>query len=135
MMENNEKEVFNYKYSAKQQQEIESIRKKYIDKTEDKMEQLRRIDNGVTQKATVASLVIGIIGALVLGVGMSLAMAPDFAKIFGPLSGMALPIGIIIGIIGIITLSLAYPIYNRILKIEREKAASEVLRLTEELLK
>jgi hypothetical protein len=44
-------------------------------------------------------------------------------------------IGIIIGIIGIVMVCLAYPVYNRILKKEREKIAPEVLRLTDELMK
>ena len=37
------KESFHYTYSAKQQEEIQSIRKKYLPQ-EDKMEQLRRLD-------------------------------------------------------------------------------------------
>ena len=73
-MENNE--TFRYTYSAKEQQEIRAIRNKYAapEKTEDKMEQLRRLDGAVTQKATVVSLVLGILGALIMGSGMSLAM-------------------------------------------------------------
>ena len=35
---------FNYTYSAKQQEEIKNIRKKYVAPEEDKMEQLRRLD-------------------------------------------------------------------------------------------
>lgn len=60
-MEN--KETFNYSYSAKEQEEIKAIRKKYTvqEQTEDKMAQLRRLDAAVTQKATTVSLVFGII--------------------------------------------------------------------------
>ena len=43
--------------------------------------------------------------------------------------------GIIIGLIGMAILALAYPIYNRTLKKERERIAPEVLRLTEDLMK
>ena len=66
-MENKEKETFNYTYSAKEQDEIKAIRKKYAvqEQTEDKMAQLRRLDDAVTQKATTVSLVFGIIGALI----------------------------------------------------------------------
>lgn len=46
----NKKETFEYTYSAKQQQEIENIRKKYLPKEEDKMEQLRRLDRSATKK-------------------------------------------------------------------------------------
>ena len=67
-MEN--KETFSYTYSAKQQEEIKKIREKYLPKEANKMEQLRRLDESVTRKGTVFSLVVGIIGTLVLGVGM-----------------------------------------------------------------
>ncbi|MBQ8724523.1 MAG: hypothetical protein IJY74_02475, partial [Oscillospiraceae bacterium] len=64
-MEN--KETFSYTYSAKQQEEIQKIRKKYVPKEADKMEYLRRLDASVAQKSTVISLAAGIIGALILG--------------------------------------------------------------------
>ena len=135
-MENKEKETFNYTYSAKEQEEIKAIRKKYAvqEKTEDKMEQLRRLDAAVTQKATSVSLVFGVIGALILGMGMSLAMT-DIGKIIGMLGGMAMLVGILIGIVGIVLVCMAYPIYNCIIKKEREKIAPEILRLTDELMK
>ena len=41
-MDQNE-ETFEYRYSAKQQEEIEAIRRKYLPKEEDKMEQLRQM--------------------------------------------------------------------------------------------
>ena len=122
-----ENNSFNYTYSAKQQAEIENIRKKYAPSTsnEDKMEQLRRLDAGVTKKATVLSLILGITGTLIMGTGMSFSLVwPD----------VLLVPGIIIGIIGIAILSAAYPVYAKVLKLEREKAAPEILRLTDELL-
>ena len=133
-MEN--KETFHYIYSAKEQEEIKAIRKKYAapEQTEDKMAQLRRLDAAVTQKATSVSLVFGIIGALFLGVGMSLTMT-DLSKILGVNEMMAMVIGIVIGIVGIVLVSLAYPLYNRIVKKEREKIAPEIIRLTDELMK
>ncbi len=135
-MENKEKETFNYTYSAKQQEEIKAIRKKYSapEEKEDKMAQLRRLDAGVTQKAQAASLVFGVIGALILGFGMSLAMT-DLGEILGSYRGMSMLFGIIIGVVGIVLVSLAYPLYNRIIKKEREKIAPEILRLTDELMK
>ncbi len=133
-MEN--KETFNYTYSAKEQEEIKAIRNKYVAKeeTEDKMTQLRRLDNNATQKATVVSLVFGIVGALILGIGMSLAMT-EIGKILALSEFTSMLIGISIGIVGIVLVSLAYPLYNKILKIEREKIAPEIIRLTDELMK
>ena len=46
---------FHYTYSAKQQEEIQHIREKYLPKTEDKMEQLRRLDRSATKKGTIVS--------------------------------------------------------------------------------
>lgn len=129
-MEN--KETFKMTYSAQQQEEIAAIRQKYVPKSEDKMELLRRLDAGVTRKATVLSLVVGILGTLIMGIGMSLTMAADFAKLLG---AAALPVGIGLGVAGIALLACAYPLYQRTLKKEREKIAPEILRLAEELQK
>ena len=98
------------------------------------MEILRRLDAGVTKKATSAALGPGIIGTLLLGLGMSLAMS-DFSEILGMQQGIGMAVGIIVGMIGIVLVSLAYPIYNRVIKKEREKIAPEILRLTDELMK
>lgn len=123
-MEN--KETFSYTYSAKQQEEIKKIREKYAPKEADKMEQLRRLDESVTKKGTVISLIVGIIGALVMGFGMSCCMV--WADKFFVL-------GIIVGIIGIALVCAAYPIYNFVVKKERAKIAPEIIRLTDELMK
>lgn len=134
-MENREIEAFNYTYSAKEQEEIKAIRKKYSTPEEaDKMTQLRRLDAAVTQKATTVSLVFGIIGALILGSGMSLAMT-DLGQILGSYRDIAILLGIIVGVVGIVLVCVAYPLYNHILKKEREKIAPEIIRLTDELMK
>lgn len=131
-----DKEIFKFTYSAKEQEEIKAIRKKYSEpeKTEDKMEQLRRLDASVTQKATVVSLILGIVGTLVMGIGMSLAMT-DIGEIIGLASSVSMLIGIPVGTVGIVLVSLAYPTYNRIVKKERKRIAPEIIRLTDELMK
>ena len=133
-MEN--KDTFNYSYSAKEQAEIKAIRQKYQapEKAENKMEQLRRLDGAVTQKATTVSLVFGVIGALVLGSGMSLAMT-NIGEVLGLSASLAMLIGIPVGVLGILLISLAYPVYNRTIRKERKKVAPEILRLTDELMK
>lgn len=128
-MEN--KEGFSFTYSAAQQQEVADIRKKYLPKEEDKMEQLRRLHAIPTRKAQAASLAVGVIGALVLGTGMSLAMT----EIGAALGTLAMVLGILVGIIGMVLVALAYPLYNRVLKTQRQRIAPEILRLSDELLK
>ena len=127
-------ETFNYTYSAEQQKEIETIRKKYIADTNNnevnKLEQLRRLDYGVTKKATIISLSVGILSILVMGSGMSLVMT-DLGEKIG-IAGTSL-IGVLIGIVGMIGVILAYPLYRRIIEKERKKIAPQILKLTDEL--
>ncbi|MBQ7398986.1 MAG: hypothetical protein IJW06_00810 [Clostridia bacterium] len=125
-MDNNENKAFNYTYSAKEQEEVKNIRKKYLPREEDKMLLLRRLDESVYQKASAIALIVGIIGALVMGVGMSCCMV---------WAGVWFIPGIIVGIAGIALVCLAYPVYNKTLKKERERIAPEIIRLTDELMK
>ena len=128
-MDNNNS--FSYTYSAEQQQEIENIRKKYLPKEENKMEQLRKLHNSASQKAQSAAIAIGTVGALILGTGMSLCMTDLGAS----LGALALVLGVIVGLVGLVMVALAYPMYNKILKQERARIAPEILRLTDELMK
>lgn len=126
-MENNS---FEYTYSAERQQEIEAIRKKYLPKEEDKMEQLRRLHSIPTQKAQAASIAIGVLGTLILGTGMSLCMT----ELGAALGHLAMVIGILVGLFGLVMVALAYPVYNIVLRKERQRIAPEILRLSDELL-
>jgi len=126
-MNNDQKNTtFQYTYSAKEQEELKKIRSKYLPKEENKMELLRRMDAQVTQKATMYSISVGVIGALILGVGMCCCMV---------WADSVFALGIIVGLIGMAVLALAYPLYNRTIKKERERIAPEILRLTEDLMK
>lgn len=122
----NKKETFEYTYSAKQQEEIEKIRRKYMPKEEDKMELLRKLDRDVTKPGTIWSIVLGVIGCLIFGAGMSLVMV-------GPKTFFAL--GIMAGLIGIAVMAAALPVYKKITEKERERIAPQILALTEELSK
>ena len=119
-------EGFSYTYSAKEQEEIKALRSKYLPKEENKMEQIRKLDMKVSQKATMYSLILGVFGALILGSGMCCTM------VWG---NMWFVPGIIIGLIGMGIMAMAYPAYRKTLKKERERVAPEILRLTEELIK
>lgn len=135
-METKNNDGFSYTYSAKEQEEIKRIRQKYTkgNKEEDKMERLRRLDAGVTRKAQTVSLIFGVVGTLILGVGMSLIMS-DLRAILGARTDLAMPLGILIGLLGGVLACLAYPLYHIIIKRERKKIAPEILRLTDELMK
>lgn len=118
-------------YSSQQQKEVEAIRKKYLPKEEDKMEQLRRLHAIPSKKAQTAAITTGIIGALIMGSGMSLIMT----QLGAALGVLATILGVVLGIAGMICVALAYPIYNRVLKKQRQRIAPQILQLSDELLK
>lgn len=120
-------ETFHYTYSASQQQEIKRIREKYAPPTqqEDKMERLRKLDQSVTKPGTIISLIVGIISTLIFGMGMCCILVWTDTLFIS---------GVIIGVIGMIGVISAYPIYSHITKRQREKLAPEIIRLSDELM-
>ena len=116
--------VFSYAYSAKQQEEINQIRQKYDAPKEDKMEQLRRLDRSVENPPMIKALSTGILGALIMGAGMSGVMVGT-AAMFVP--------GIIVGVVGLAVASVAYPLYLKVLKKNREKKAPQIMALLNEI--
>ena len=121
----------------KNRDEVKRIREKYTEpaaKEESAIDRLRKLDARVTNRSTAVSLVFGILGTLILGCGMSLAMTDIGTRLSIP-ANLSLLLGICIGLLGILFIALAYPIYKRVLKKERARVAPEILRLTEELLK
>lgn len=133
IMDNNENK-FQYTYSVKEQEELKKIREKYAEKEETKIERLRRLDKSASSKAQVVAITIGVIGALILGMGMSLAMT-DIGAAIGLAESLAMIVGIAVGFVGGALVALAHPIYRGVLKSERQKIAPEILRLTDELMK
>jgi len=124
------KENFSFTYSAAQQQEIESIRQAYLPREESKLDRLRRLHRSAEQKADALAILLGILGALLLGSGMSLIMTDIGSHL--PFDAMLL--GIPLGLSGLVLAALAYPLHNRVLEKERQRIAPEILQLTDELL-
>lgn len=122
-MENN---TFRYSYSATRNQEVENIRKKYIPHEESKMETLKRLDRTVQRAGMIEGLCLGIIGALVFGVGICFLL-----DVF---AGAAW-ITALFMILGALMMLPAYPISRRIARRTKEKFVPEILRLSEELMK
>lgn len=117
-------ENFHYSYSAEKQNEIEAIRKKYLprEEQEDKLEQLRRLDAGVTTPGLIASMALGIVSALVFGVGMCCFLVWNrFA------------LGALLCVVGVVGMLAAPWLYRRLVEKRKQQIAPEILRLTEEL--
>ncbi len=124
---------FQMRYSASEHrtrnQEIERIRSQYapheqpvdVKKEEvDELERLRKLDEKAKAPALVVSLSLGVGGTLVLGLGMSMCLAMDF-----------MVLGIIIGVLGMVILSLAFPVHQHLLKVGKEKYGEEIRKLCE----
>jgi purine-cytosine permease-like protein len=123
-MSNNNNESFSYTYSAKQQEEVKKIRDKYIAREENKMETLRRLDNSVEQRGIIVSLAVGVVSSLLLGTGMACII--EWTDLF--------ILGIAVGIIGIIGMVAAYPVYKKVTKKQREKILPKIIELSDELI-
>ena len=135
-MENNNSS-FSFSYSAKEREEIERIRNKYTQQEtpcEDKMQKLRDLDRRAEGRAKCISLIFGIIGSLILGTGMSFIMT-ELGSVLGLDFTASLFIGLILGVIGMITCAIAYPVYKKTLASIKKKLAPEIIALSDELLR
>ncbi len=136
-MNNQENQSFQYSYSAKEQAELKRIREKYIAQTEtnelDKMEQIKRLDDGVTKKASVAALCVGSISTLIMGLGMSFVMT-ELRELWSVPAEVSYLVGIGIGLLGMVGVILAYPLYQHLTVRERRRVAPRILQLSEELM-
>ena len=122
-MENNK--VFTYRYSASQNKEVEHIRKKYLPQKESKLDVLKRLDLRVRSAGQTEGLCIGVIGALIFGIGMCFGLdvfsGADWLAVFFCALGAAVMIP-------------AYPIYKYISSKTRKRLIPEILRLSDEIM-
>jgi hypothetical protein len=103
---------------------IQNIRKQYLDKEENKMEQLKELDNKVKMPGKIAAGILGVGGALLLGAGMSNIMVWD-----------AMQPGLVMGIPGLIIALLSSPVYTLITNGRKKKYAIQIMKLSDELMK
>ncbi len=104
---------------------VKKIKQNYEKHETTKIDELKLLDKKVKTPAIAFAYIYGIVGSLVLGTGMCLAM-----KVFANL----MPLGIVIGILGIAMVSTTYLIYKKILKSRKSKYANKVLELSDEIL-
>ena len=119
--------TFSYSYSAKENKEIQEIRKKYLPREESKLEELKRLDNTVQASGKAESLCVGIGGALIFGLGMCLAMQVIGSGVF------FVAAGVLLGIIGMLCMAVAYPVYNAVFSKTKRKLAPRILELASQL--
>jgi uncharacterized membrane protein YeaQ/YmgE (transglycosylase-associated protein family) len=118
--------TFVYQYSAKQKQEVGSIRRKYLPEEENKLGRLKELDSRVKTAGLIPSLCIGIVGALLFGVGMCFGLnalvGADWLKYM-------------FGVLGTVVMLPAYPIYKYISAKTKAELTPEILKLSDELMK
>lgn len=118
--------------SNNEQQTVERISAQYTKKESTELDKLRQLDAKVKRPANVFSYILGGIGALIMGSGMSLVMT-DIAGSIG-MNGDSMSMGIIIGIIGMLMSIINYPLHKLILNERKKKYASEILKLSESII-
>lgn len=120
----NSENTFSYTYSAKENQEVLNIRKKYLPQEESKLDELKRLDNLVQSSGVMESLIVGVMGCLIFGLGMCLGM-----EVIGNIRWL----GILLSLIGAVVMCFAYPVHCKALAKAKAKYAPRILELAEEL--
>lgn len=110
---------------------VRSIRTKYTERSHTELDELIALDKKAKRPADIFAYILGSVGALVMGAGMSLVMTD-----IGATLGIASPFapGIVIGILGMALAIINYPIYRTILTSRRKKFAGRVNELSDKLL-
>ena len=124
----NQDTTFIYNYSAKENKEIQDIRSKYLPREESKLEELKRLDYTVQNSGMIESLCAGIGGVLIFGLGLCLAMQVIGSGVF------SIVLGILLGIVGMIGMIIAYPVYRKMVQKAKADYAPRILQLTDELM-
>ena len=121
-----ENSTFTYNYSSARNREIESIRKKYLPREENKLEKLKKLDQRVQTAGMIESLCFGVIGSLVFGIGICFLLDVFAGAVW--LSAAFMTLGTLIMIP-------AYPIYKKISQKTKAELTPEILRLSDEILR
>lgn len=119
--------IMEFSYDEKQLQTAQNIRESYGESRETDLEKLRRLDEKVKRPADILAYTLGVIGALILGVGMCICMG-----VLGASNLFAL--GIVVGVAGIAVVVANYFIYRAVLNSRKKKYSAEVLALSDKIL-
>ena len=106
----------------------EAIANEYAPKETSKVKALKRLDKKAKNPANIFAYTFGVAMSLVLGVGMCLAM-----QVLGDGSTVSFVLGIIIGLVGIVGVSVNYPIYKKLLENGKKKYAFDIIELAKQI--
>lgn len=108
---------------------VNDIKASYEERKVSKLDELKKFDSKVKLPAYIFAYVFGVIGALILGVGMCMAMKVIFVNF-----SLSLVFGVIIGLIGILMVSVNYFIFLKILRKRKDKYKKDIYALSEKIL-
>ena len=111
---------------------VQKIRTQYTEKESTELDALHALDRKVKKTASVFAYVFGSIAAIIMGAGMSLVMT-EIGTAVGIENHMFY--GIVIGVVGMLLAIVNYPIYKGILGSRRRKYASEIIALSDKIMK
>ena len=106
----------------------EQLANEYAPKDTSKVVALKKLDANAKRPAMVFTYTLGVIAALVFGTGMCLAMGQ-----IGNGTPGSFVLGIIIGVLGMLGMSVNYPIYKKLLARGKQKYAFEIMELAKEI--
>ncbi len=106
----------------------EQLANEYAPKDTSKVVALRKLDAKAKRPANIFTYTFGTVSALVFGTGMCLSMGEIGSK-----TTVSLVAGIIIGVIGMVGISVNYPLYKHILAKGKQKYAYEIIELAKEI--
>lgn len=110
----------------------QKIRAEYTQKEDTALDELKAMDARVKRPANVFGYVYGSIGAIIMGSGMSMVMT-DIGDMLGLRDAM--PLGIAMGMVGIVMVLSTYSIYKKILTSRKSQYAAQILALSERAMK
>lgn len=106
----------------------EHLANEYAPKDDSKVIALRKLDARAKLPATVFTYSVGILSALIAGVGMCLSM-----NVIGNGSSISFMFGVIIGLVGLAGMGINYPVYKKMLAKGKQKYAFEIMELAKEI--
>ena len=110
---------------------VQKIRTQYTEKEFTGLDKLKALDKKVRRPANIFAYTFGIIGALIMGSGMSLVMTEIAPKLGISHNDI---LGVIIGVIGLLIIIINYPIYNKILTRRKAKYKNSILELSNSII-
>lgn len=106
----------------------EKIASEYAPKETRKVVALKKLDNRAKRPANVFAYTFGVMMSLLLGVGMCLSM-----KVIGNGSTLYTVLGVVVGVIGIVGVSVNYAIYKKLLENSKKKYSSDIIALANQI--